>query len=41
MVVADVADEPRFAGPLQGMAEYFDYQHDHADDCWSKTPNAS
>ena len=29
----DVVDEPRFAGSLQGMAEYFDYQHEHADDC--------
>ncbi len=29
----DVVDEPRFAGSLRGMAEYFDYQHDHADDC--------
>jgi aromatic ring hydroxylase len=29
----DVVDEPRFAGSLRGMAEYFDYQHEHADDC--------
>ena len=24
----DVLSEPRFAGSLSGMAEYFDYQHD-------------
>ncbi|MEP7115600.1 MAG: 4-hydroxyphenylacetate 3-hydroxylase N-terminal domain-containing protein, partial [Ilumatobacteraceae bacterium] len=29
----DVVSEPRFAGSLHGMAEYFDYQHDYADDC--------
>lgn len=29
----DVVNEPRFAGSLQGMAEYFDYQHAHSDDC--------
>ena len=28
-----VVDEPRFAGSLQGMSEYFDYQHAHAEDC--------
>jgi aromatic ring hydroxylase len=34
----DVVDEPRFAGSLQGMAEYFDYQHLHADDCLVEDP---
>ena len=29
----DVLDEPQFAGSLLGIAEYFDYQHDHADEC--------
>ena len=29
----NVVDEPRFAGSLRGMADYFDYQHQHADDC--------
>ncbi len=29
----DVVNEPRFAGSLQGMADYFDYQLQHADDC--------
>ena len=29
----DVVDEPRFAGSLRGMADYFDYQLEHADDC--------
>ena len=29
----DVANEPRFAGSVRGMADYFDYQHQHADDC--------
>ncbi|HEX2785799.1 MAG TPA: 4-hydroxyphenylacetate 3-hydroxylase N-terminal domain-containing protein, partial [Ilumatobacteraceae bacterium] len=29
----DVVDEPRFAGSLRGMADYFDYQIEHADDC--------
>ncbi|HEY0519430.1 MAG TPA: 4-hydroxyphenylacetate 3-hydroxylase N-terminal domain-containing protein [Ilumatobacteraceae bacterium] len=29
----DVVGEPRFAGSLTGIAEYFDYQHRHADDC--------
>ena len=29
----DVVDEPRFSGSLLGMAEYFDYQHAHADEC--------
>ena len=30
---ADVLDEPQFAGSLRGIAEYFDYQHEHADEC--------
>jgi 4-hydroxyphenylacetate 3-monooxygenase/anthranilate 3-monooxygenase (FAD)/4-hydroxyphenylacetate 3-monooxygenase len=34
----DVLDEPRFAGSLQGMAEYFDYQHEHALDCLIEDP---
>ena len=29
----DVVNEPRFAGSLHGMADYFDYQLRHADDC--------
>jgi len=29
----DVVNEPRFAGSLRGMADYFDYQHQHSDDC--------
>jgi 4-hydroxyphenylacetate 3-monooxygenase/anthranilate 3-monooxygenase (FAD)/4-hydroxyphenylacetate 3-monooxygenase len=29
----DVVSEPRLAGSLHGVAEYFDYQHEFADDC--------
>jgi aromatic ring hydroxylase len=29
----DVVSEPRLAGSLLGVAEYFDYQHQFADDC--------
>ena len=29
----DPATDPRLAGSVTGMAEYFDYQYDHADDC--------
>lgn len=34
----DVVDEPRFAGSLRGMAGYFDYQHEHAEDCLVDDP---
>jgi aromatic ring hydroxylase len=34
----DVVTEPRFAGSLRGLAEYFDYQREHADDCLVEDP---
>lgn len=29
----DVTEHPAFAGSINGMAAYFDYQHKYADDC--------
>lgn len=34
----DVTEDPRFAGSLAGMADYFDYQHTHADECLMADP---
>lgn len=34
----DVSEDPRFAGSLQGLADYFDYQHAHADECLVADP---
>jgi aromatic ring hydroxylase len=34
----DTSTEPRFQGSLQGMAEYFDYQIENADDCLVADP---
>jgi hypothetical protein len=44
----DVLSDERFTGSLQGMSEYFDYQHRYADGClggivrstgWRATPS--
>ncbi|WP_159981762.1 MULTISPECIES: 4-hydroxyphenylacetate 3-hydroxylase N-terminal domain-containing protein [unclassified Novosphingobium] len=37
----DVLDEPKFQGSLKGMADYFDYQIAHADDCIVADPEKS
>ena len=37
----DVTTEPAFAGSLQGMAGYFDWQNQHADDCLVTDPVTS
>ncbi|MFT5390715.1 MAG: 4-hydroxyphenylacetate 3-monooxygenase [Gammaproteobacteria bacterium] len=36
--VPDVTTHPRFAGSLQGMASYFDWQHRHAAQCLFEHP---
>ena len=39
--VTDVTDYPGFAGSLQGLAGYFDWQHTHAIECLSDGENIS
>jgi len=34
----DVLHDRRFAGSLRGLADYFDYQHTHAEDCLMADP---
>lgn len=36
----DVTEHPHFAGSLAGMAEYFDYQWEHRDDCLFESPDS-
>jgi aromatic ring hydroxylase len=35
-----VCDHPGFAGSLAGMAGYFDWQHEHADECLTRDPES-
>ena len=38
--VSDVTGYPAFAGSLRGMAGFFDWQHDHADECIIDDPDS-
>jgi len=37
----DVANDPRLAGSVDGMAGYFDWQHTYAEDCLIPDPERS
>jgi len=37
--IDDVTEHPAFCGSAEGMAGYFDYQHDHADVCLVANPD--
>ncbi|WP_120006544.1 4-hydroxyphenylacetate 3-hydroxylase N-terminal domain-containing protein [Nesterenkonia muleiensis] len=36
----NIADHPHFAGSVQGMADYFDYQWEHSEDCLFPSPSS-
>jgi 4-hydroxyphenylacetate 3-monooxygenase len=38
--IADVTEHPAFAGSIEGMAGYFDYAQEHAEDCLIEVPDS-